>query len=153
LSRNAAAGFTLIEVLVALMIVALGMGAVLSALSSAADNTMRLREKSFATWVGLNQLATTRLKSSFPVVGKSEGDVDFANSRWHWQQQVDNMQIPGLRRISIQVRHADVTTDGRSTTAGTRTTAASDRSDWVATVTGFRGDALSPPQGTLTGWP
>lgn len=145
------AGFTLIEVLVALMIVALGMAAVLSALSSAAESNIRLREKSFATWVGLNQLATTRLKASFPVTGKTEGDVDFANSRWHWQQQVDTMQIPGLRRITIQVRHADVASDGRS--AGTSATAAGNRSDWVATVTGFRGDALSPPQGTLNGWP
>jgi general secretion pathway protein I len=142
-------GFTLIEVLVALMIVALGMGAVLSALSSAADSTIRLREKTFATWVGLNQLAATRLKQTFPSKGKTEGDVDLANSRWHWQQEVEVMQIPGLRRITIQVRYADTASDRGPATGK----AMSDRSDWLATVSGFRGDAISPPQGTLQGWP
>ena len=143
------AGFTLIEVLVALMIVALGMGAVLSALSSAADNTIRLREKSFATWVGLNQLAATRLKQVFPSRGKSEGEVEFANAHWHWQQQVEDMQIPGLKRITIEVRYADA--PGART--GAKAAATSERSDWLATVTGFRGDAMSAPQGTLSGWP
>lgn len=144
--RRRCSGFTLIEVLVALMIVALGMSAVLSALSSAANTTIRLRERTFATWVGLNQLATTRLKQAFPANGQTEGDVDFANARWHWQQQVDTMQIPGLKRITIQVRHADLTdTDKRA--------GMTDQGNWVATVSGFRGDALSPPQGTLTGWP
>jgi general secretion pathway protein I len=149
LRRGSSAGFTLIEVLVALMIVALGMGAVLSALGSAADSTIRLREKTFATWVGLNQLAATRLKQTFPAKGKTEGDVDLANARWHWQQQVEDMQIPGLRRITIEVRHADAPGE-RS--AG-KVAAMSERSDWLATVTGFRGDALSSPQGTLAGWP
>src|ERR1700694_5585676 len=54
-------GFTLVEVLVAVVIVAFGMGAVLPALTSAADNVSRMREKSFAEWVALNQLATARL--------------------------------------------------------------------------------------------
>jgi general secretion pathway protein I len=143
------AGFTLIEVLVALVIVALGMGAVLSSLTSAADTTIRLREKSFANWVGLNQLATTRLKQLFPALGKSEGDVDFANARWHWRQTVENMQIPGIRRITIEVRHADTNTEGGRSTGATRSAG----NDWLATVTGFRGDALSSPQGTLPGWP
>ena len=143
------AGFTLIEVLVALVIVALGMGAVLSSLTSAADTTIRLREKSFANWVGLNQLATTRLKQLFPALGKSEGDVDFANARWHWRQTVEAMQIPGIRRITVEVRYADTNAEGGRSTAATRSAG----NDWLATVTGFRGDALSSPQGTLPGWP
>ena len=149
MKRGRPAGFTLIEVLVALVIVALGMGAVLSALNNAAGSTIRLREKTMATWVGLNQLATTRLKPVFPTRGKTEGEVDLANARWHWQQQVDDMQIPGLKRITIQVRHADKSGDRGGSAAATL----SARSDWLATVTGFRGDAMSAPQGTLPGWP
>ena len=143
------AGFTLVEVLVALVIVALGRGAVLSALSSAADNTIYLREKTFATWVGLNQLAATRLQQAFPVRGKTTGEVEFANVRWHWQQRVEDIEIPGVKRITVEVRHADAPGDR----SGARATTTAERSDWLASVTGFRGDAMSPPQGTLSGWP
>jgi general secretion pathway protein I len=141
--RRGASGFTLIEVLVALVIVAFGMGAVLTSLTSAADTTLRLREKSIAEWVGLNQLANARLGADMPVNGKSEGDTEFANARWHWQQQVENFDIPGMRRITIRVRHATGNAAAASASAG---------GDWLATVMGFRGDALSKPVDALPGY-
>ena len=55
--RARARGFTLIEVLVALVIVAIGMAAVLGALSSSANTLSFLRDKTFAQWVALNQIA------------------------------------------------------------------------------------------------
>jgi general secretion pathway protein I len=132
-----AGGFTLIEVLVALIIVALGMGALMTALTSAAQSTLQLREKSFAEWIGLNQLSTVRLNHALPLTGKSEGELEFAGSSWHWQQEVSDMPIPGLRRIVIQVRHA-----------GDKV--AKDR--WLAAVEGFRGDAIRTPLGVMTDW-
>jgi general secretion pathway protein I len=134
------AGFTLIEVLVALVIVAFGMGAVLTALTSAANNTMQLRERSFAEWVGLNQLSAARLDRAAPA-GDKEGESEFAGTRWHWRQQASDMQIPGVKRIVIQVRHADEPAAG-----------AQKAPDWLATVTGFRGDATASPQGTFSSW-
>jgi general secretion pathway protein I len=135
--RRQARGFTLIEVLVALIIVTFGMGALMSALTTAAQTTMQLREKSFAEWIGLNQLATARLSGALPATGKSENEVEFAGSKWHWQQDVSDMEVPGLKRIVIQVRHAG---DG----------VAKDR--WLATVVGFRGDAISTPRGVISYW-
>lgn len=144
--QRTARGFTLIEVLVALMIVALGMGAVLSSLSSAADSTIRLREKTFASWVGFNQLAETRLKAAQPAKGKSEDDVYFANARWHWRQEVDDTQVQGIKRVTIQVRHADA--------VGTTASGSSaPPDDWLATVVGFRGDAVHTPQSVVANWP
>ena len=154
--QRALCGFTLIEVLVALMIVALGMGAVLSSLSSAADSTIRLREKTFASWVGFNQLAETRLKVSVPANGKTEGDVSFANARWQWQQQVEDSQVQGIKRITIQVRHADAAGATASDSSAARTAAergSNSQRDWLATVVGFRGDALHTPQSVLANWP
>ncbi len=173
MSRHACrqAGFTLMEVLVALIIVALGMGALMSALTSAADNVQRLREKSFAEWVGLNQLAATRLARALPGEGKTEGDVDFAGGRWHWVQQVTDMQVPGLRRIEVQVRRlpgvakeetgkqASASAAAGSSAGGTSGSAsasagagAGEAVDGLATVTGFRGDAIASPDGTLAEW-
>jgi general secretion pathway protein I len=143
-------GFTLIEVLVALLIVALGMGAALKALSSAAENTIQMRERTLAAWVGFNQLATERLRAGPSVSGTQEKDVDFAGSRWHWLQTIEDMQLPGVKRITIQIRHADDDKTPGSGRAGKPEEARGRY--WLATVVGFRGDALQFPQSELPGW-
>jgi general secretion pathway protein I len=140
-------GFTLIEVLVALLIVALGMSAAFKALSTAADNVIQMRERTFAAWVGFNQLETARLSGSASVTGTQEHDVEFAGSRWHWQQTIEDMQLPGVKRITIQIRHAD---DDKAPAGGKQVAAAGKY--WLATVVGFRGDALQFPQSELQGW-
>ena len=129
----------------ALVIVAFGMGAVLASLSSAADSVIRLREQTFAEWVGFNQLSTTRLQAALPSTGDTNGVVDFASGRWQWQQTVTAMDIPGLRRIVIHVRRASATASGKSADARTRTR-------WLATVMGFRGDALQTPLDVIASW-
>ena len=140
-------GFTLVEVLVALVIVAFGMGAVLAALTSAADNVTRLREKTYAEWVGFNQLAIVRLQATLPATGENEGDVDFAGSRWHWQQTVEGMDVPGLKRVTIRVRRAD---SDRLEPGPPK--AGATNGSWVATVMGFRGDAIQSPLDVISNW-
>jgi general secretion pathway protein I len=126
-------GFTLIEVLVALAIVAVGMAAVLGALTSSADTIAYLRDKTFANWVALNQIAQVRLKGQTPAPGKSDGDSELGGRKWHWQQEVSATQLPGMVRIDVSVRPSDV--------------AASDADrGWYATVSGMWGDAIAPPR-------
>jgi general secretion pathway protein I len=140
-------GFTLIEVLVALFIVALGMVAMFKALSGAADNAIQMRERTFAAWVGFNQLATERLTAGSSVTGTQEHDVEFAGASWHWLQTVEDLQLPGVKRITIQVRRADED----KASAGGKQRAATGRY-WLATVVGFRGDAVQYPPSELQGW-
>ena len=124
-------GFTLIEVLVALAIVAIGMAAVMGALTSSANTISYLRDKTFAQWVALNQIANLRLSGQLPPTGNSDGDTDFAGRSWHWRQEVVATQVPGVERIDISVRPADVK--------------ASDDKGWFTTVSGIQGDALGTP--------
>ncbi len=79
-------GFTLIEVLVALVIVALGMAALLETLGSAADTASWLRDKTFAQWIAFNQLELTRLSGSAPSAGTTNGELDYAGRHWRWRQ-------------------------------------------------------------------
>ncbi|MGH8254544.1 MAG: type II secretion system minor pseudopilin GspI [Steroidobacteraceae bacterium] len=148
-------GFTLLEVLVALIIVALGMGAALKALTSAADSTSRLREKTFAAWIGFNQLATERLGTGSRTTGAQEAEIDYAGSRWHWLQTIEDMEVPGLKRITVRVRHSNQKdkgdTDSDKSHDSTSSTSAANE-DWLATVVGFRGDSLEYPQSELAGW-
>jgi general secretion pathway protein I len=129
---SAQRGFTLIEVLVALVIVALGMSALLESLGSAADTATWLRDKTLAQWIGFNQLSLTRLAGTLPAPGTTNGDLDFAGRHWRWRQEVTAMGFPGLFQIDVKVEPAPTTTV--------------DESGWITTVTGAMGDAVSPPQ-------
>ena len=80
--RRSSRGFTLLEVLVALAIVALGMAALMAALTSAADATGHLRDKSFAEWVALNRLAEVRLALVQAEEGKVQGTTEFGGMKF-----------------------------------------------------------------------
>jgi type II secretion system protein I len=99
-------GFTLIEVMVALAIVALGMSALLETLNVSAGNVAALRDKTVAEWIAMNKIADTRLTLNPPLLGTSEGDIDdCAHGTWHWRQDVTAVTaIPGLVSITVSVR-------------------------------------------------
>ena len=124
-------GFTLIEVLVALAIVAIGMAAVLEALTSSANTAVYLQDKTFAEWVALNRIETVRLSGAVPKAGSSDDNVDYAERKWEWQQKVTNTAYPGIVQIEVDVRPA-----------GSK---AGDDRGWYASATGFMGNALAGP--------
>ncbi|HWG76722.1 MAG TPA: type II secretion system minor pseudopilin GspI [Steroidobacteraceae bacterium] len=99
-------GFTLLEVLVALVVVALGMSALLEVLNQSANNVMALRNKTVAEWIAMNQIALARLSLTAPRTGTTQGDVqNCAHGNWHWQQQISAVDaVPGLLTITVHVR-------------------------------------------------
>ena len=114
--RRRRAGFTLLEVLVALVIVALGMSALLETLNQSASNVAALREKTVAEWIAMNQIALARLALNAPTTGTTQGDVQScANGNWHWQQQVNAIDaIPGLLSITVSVQRTGTATPNAS---------------------------------------
>ena len=133
-----ARGFTLIEVLVALAIVAIGMAAVLGTLTSSANTISYLRDKTFAQWVALNQISTLRISGQMTPVGNSDGNIDFAGRSWHWRREVVATQVPGVVRIDVKVRPADIKAD--------------EDNGWFTTVSGIQGDAVGVPNGYNPNW-
>ena len=131
-------GFTLIEVLVALAIVTIGMAAVLGALTSSANTSAYMRDKTFAQWVALNQIALLRLSGQMTPTGNSDGDTDFAGRKWHWRREVTATQVPGVVRIDVKVRPAEIKGD--------------EDNGWFTTVSGIQGDAVGVPNGYLPDW-
>jgi type II secretion system protein I len=112
-------GFTLLEVLVALVIVAFGMSAVMAALSSSAGNIGALRTRTFAEWVAMNQIADARLNFNAPKTGSTEGDVkDFGGADWHWRQDVVAVEmIPGMLEIAVRVKQLPKGSSSTSTSS------------------------------------
>jgi general secretion pathway protein I len=99
-------GFTLIEVLVAMAVLAMAMGALLSGMARYADNAAWLREKTVALWVAHNRLTEIGLEPSWPAVGKRDGDVEMAGAEWRWDVTVSETPDPKVRRVDITV-HAN----------------------------------------------
>lgn len=101
-----ARGFTLIEVVVALAIVAIGMLAAFSAVTQTASNASYLRDRTFAAWIASDLIAEIRLSGQMPSVDETQGRVDFANQEWRWRRVVVETQVAGLRQVRVQVRRA-----------------------------------------------
>jgi general secretion pathway protein I len=97
-------GFTLIEVLVALIIVALGAAAVLTALRTAADSAQRQRERMLAGQVAMNRITETRLEPEWPSTGTREGSAEMGGRRWQWRQEIGRTPFDGVVQITVRVR-------------------------------------------------
>ena len=99
-------GFTLIEVLVALAIAAIGLAAVLGVVTNSTRNASYLRDKTLAGWIALNRITEVRLATIMPAVERSSGELDYAGMNWQWTQTVTQTDVAGMRRIDVEVRHA-----------------------------------------------
>lgn len=141
--RNAR-GFTLVEVLVALAIVVFGMAALLGTLTSAADSSLYLRDKAFASWIGLNRISELRLAAKRPAQGKSNGEIEYAGRKWQYEQEVTRTDIDGVLRIDVRVRAPDQRM--------MRSAADAKSGNWTVTVSGVSGDAVMQPNGVDPDW-
>jgi general secretion pathway protein I len=128
-------GFTLIEVLAALVIVALGMLGVIEAVSQTASNSTYLRDKTIAHWIAMNQLTLTRLEPRAPKIDKSSDEVEMAGRRWRWSMVVTQTPVETVLRIDISVRPEDA-----------------DEESSLASLTGFYGTAMAQPGTTVVLW-
>jgi general secretion pathway protein I len=96
-------GFTLLEVLVALAILAIVMGALIKVTDSYAFNAGYLQQKTLAQWIAENKATEYQLMQQFPPVGNKEGQTEMANVEWQWRVTVSNTEDRRLRRLDISV--------------------------------------------------
>ena len=128
-------GFTLIEVVVAMAIVALGLMAVFRVVNDTVNNASYLRDRTFATWIADNRLAEMRLAGEVPSVDETDGQVDYAGQAWRWTATVSQTPVENIRRIDVRVR---------------RESDAEDSS--LAKVTGFVGATIMGTAPSVTPW-
>lgn len=103
LSKKQASGFTLIEVLIALLIVATALGTATKIMLGAANNGAALADQTAAQWVGLNRLSTLKLKRQWPVRTEN-GDEEMMQRTWLWEQRAEATGDDNLIRVTIDVR-------------------------------------------------
>lgn len=94
-------GFTLIEVMVALTIIAISLGALLSTSGSQARNASYLKQKTIAHWVAVNELTQLRIAKEFPDLGDKKGSTTMADHEWYWTRTTKKTEDKDARQISF----------------------------------------------------
>ncbi|MFT5558040.1 MAG: general secretion pathway protein I [Psychromonas sp.] len=96
-------GMTLLEVLLALVILATAGLAVMNAASGALNSQAYLQEKTFALWIASNGLAELKLQNEWPSDTWKEDSVDFAGSTWYSRYQGVATADDTFKALDIEV--------------------------------------------------
>jgi general secretion pathway protein I len=104
-------GFTLIEILVAITILAVALAATTRAASVATDGALETRQRLLATWAAENRVAEIRARRIFPIPATTrytaaQGGLDLVID-----EVVSQTPNPAIRRVDIAV--ADARDPGR----------------------------------------
>jgi general secretion pathway protein I len=96
-------GFTLVEILVALAILAVALAAGMRAVGESADSATLLKQRTLALWVAQNRLAVAQIAAPWPPLGSREGEAVQAGARFLFREDVSGTPNPSFRRIDISV--------------------------------------------------
>ena len=96
-------GFTLLEVLVALVIVGTALGASLRAVGSLTQNSNGLRASMMATWSAENRLSRIRLEQEFPPIGKRQFDCSQDELPLTCEEEILATPNLNFRRVEVSV--------------------------------------------------
>jgi type II secretion system protein I len=129
-------GFTLVEVLVALVVVALGLTALMVAVNGTARTSGFLRDRSVAQWIALNRLTEVRLNVTKFGQNTDTGELDFGSRKWHYDTRYFDTSMASMKRVVVRVYLGDAKTKGNP----------------IAQAVGFLGSSVSPPGSTTVDW-
>ena len=117
--RCTGAGFTLIEILVALAIVALALGAVVAETGHYIAAMARMQDRTLAHWIAVDRVTEAQLSGTWPSPGNTDGTLELSGREWLWTLRVSETPNEEMRRLDVEVR------------------AATDEADIVATAIGY----------------
>ena len=135
--RQDTGGFTLVEVLVALVVIAMGLGALMSAVSGTARTSGHLRDKTLAQWIALNRLSEVRLKVTDKFGQNTDSaELTYAGRKWHYDTRYFKTTIASMTRVVVRVYPGDAKT----------------KDNPLAESSSFIGTAIDPPGATMVDW-
>lgn len=95
-------GFTLLEVLVALAVVAIGLSAAFAAIGQSARSAEQLRVRAFAQWAAADALTALRLGQQLPS-GQTRRQEEISGRLWWVEYRVRPTAAASLRDVEVMV--------------------------------------------------
>jgi general secretion pathway protein I len=118
------------------MIVAMGLAALMVAVSGTARTSGYLRDKTLAQWMALNRLSEVRLNLTKSGQNTDTGEIKFANRTWHYDTRYYDTTVTTMKRVVVRVYAGDAKTKGNP----------------IAESTGFLGNSISTPGSSNVDW-
>jgi len=114
-------GFTLLEILVALTVLAIALSASLAAVSQYTKQVTELKQRTIAHWVAMNEINRLRVTEAFANSGEKSGKQAMANTTWAWKYTIT--KPPGLDTSKVDMRQVtvEVTLEGEDKILATLT--------------------------------
>ncbi len=103
-SALAAGGFTLIEVLVAMTILAVGVSALVTSAAASAQRAEYLRTREVARWIASNTMAEWQAVPGWPELGTTNTETEMVQRTWYVRTRTQRVADADLRRLDIEVR-------------------------------------------------
>lgn len=98
------AGFTLLEVIVALAVIAFALAAAASAVSGNARNASGLQQRTYAHWVAMNEMTNLHVLKKWPSIRTTKGSTLMARHEWYWSIKITKTPNLKIRRVDVRVR-------------------------------------------------
>lgn len=102
-SAHRCRGFTLLEVLVALTIIALSLGALISTSGSQASSAGYLKQKTIAHWVAMNEITRLQIEKTWPGKGDTRGSTRMAGTEWYWTRTINETEDENSMQVELRI--------------------------------------------------
>ena len=104
-------GFTLAEVLVALVVLTVALSAIMHTVAQSAQTSIALRDRAQALWVAQDRLTLHQLRRDWPGLDTATGHDEVNGRQWYWREKVTSSEGgPDLRLVDVEIR---ATEDGQ----------------------------------------